>query len=244
MFLLLILSMLPMIASSANIRMNAFTSGYFTLAYTGNGIDHMNINLVNLNSGGILIGDEIGVFDGDICVGAAIIMEKHINENSIGIPASANDGTKIPPNGYTSGHKIILKLYRNNKLYNLHYQTVNNSLDVFERLESMFATIDFSKSTGLSPLEMQTGIKLYPNPFVESVRIEISLNKEQHLTIEIYNMNGQLIKTLYKRNASKQTTLIWDGKDSNGNIVDSGIYLCQANQRISKIIYTSSLNSN
>lgn len=212
-------------------------SGYFQLAYSGNGIDHMNINLVNLNSGGIIIGDEIGVFDGDICAGAAVIMENHIIDNSISIPASANDGTENNKNGYIPGHKIILKLYRNKTVYKLYFQAVNNTNDVFEKWESMFASIDFSKSTGQSQLENQTGIKLYPNPFAYSVRIDINLPQKQPLTVEIFNMSGQLIKTLYKGDAERQTTLIWDGKDSSGSKVISGSYLCRSNHTITKITF-------
>jgi hypothetical protein len=216
------------------------TSRYFQLAYVGNGVDHMNINLVNIVSGGLLIGDEIGIFDGEICAGAAVILEKHIKDNSIGIPASANDGSENVPNGYISGHKITLKLYRNNTVYNLFFQTVNNSKDVFERMESMFASIDFSKSTGQSTLEVQTGIKMYPNPFEDSIRIEINLPQKQPLTVEIFNMSGQLIRTLFRGDAERQTILIWDGKDSGGNKVISGIYLCRSNQTITKITYQTS----
>jgi hypothetical protein len=216
-------------------------SGFFQLAYVGNGIDHMNINLVNIVSGGLLIGDEIGIFDGEICAGAAVILEKHIQDNSIGIPASANDGSENAPNGYISGHKITLKLYRNNTVYNLFFQTVNNSKDVFERMESMFASIDFSRSTtGQSQLENQTEIKLYPNPFEDSIRIEINLPQKQPLTVEIFGMSGQLIRTLFKGDGERQTTLIWDGKDNGGNKVISGIYLCRSNQTIAKINYQTS----
>ncbi|MDP3912980.1 MAG: T9SS type A sorting domain-containing protein [Bacteroidota bacterium] len=233
-FLLLIFGMVSINGFSVNLQNN---SGFFQLAYNGNGVDHMNINLVNIVSGGLLIGDEIGIFDGEICAGAAVILEKHINDNSIGIPASANDGTENNQNGYIPGHKIIMKLYRDNTVYKLYFQAVNNTNDVFEKWESMFALVDFSKSTGQSPLEFEAGIKIYPNPFTESARIEINLNQEQHLTVEIFNMSGQLIKTLYKGDAERQTTLIWDGKDSAGNKVVSGIYLCRSNQTMVKITF-------
>ncbi|MDP2890425.1 MAG: T9SS type A sorting domain-containing protein [Bacteroidota bacterium] len=217
-------------------------SGFFRLAYNGNGVDHMNINLVNLDLAGIIIGDEIGVFDGDICAGAAVILEKHIIDNSISIPASANDGTENNQNGYIPGHKITLKLYRNKTVYKLYFQAVNNTNDVFEKWESMFAVVDFSKSTGQSPLEFVTGIKIYPNPFAESVRIEINLPQKQPLTVDIFNMSGQLIKTLFKGDAERQTILVWDGKDKEGKKVTSGIYLCQSNQTIVKINYQTSPN--
>jgi hypothetical protein len=238
---ILIFGMVSINGFSVNVQNN---SGYFQLAYTGNGIDHMNINLVNLNSGEIMIGDEIGVFDGDICTGAAVIMEKNIIDNSISIPVSANDGAENNQNGFIPGHKIILKLYRNKTVYKLYFQAVNNTNDVFEKWESMFAVVDFSKSTGLSPLEIATGIKIYPNPFAESARVEINLPQKQTLTVEIFNMSGQLVRTLYKGDAERQTILFWDGKDKGGKKVTSGIYLCRSNKTITKITYQTSANQN
>lgn len=229
-----------LIGETANIN----TSGYFQLAYIGNGVDHMNINLVNLNSGGILVGDEIGIFDGEICAGAAIIQEKNIKDNGIGIPASANDGSENSPNGYISGHKIALKLYRNNTVYNLYFQPVNNSKDVFERMESMFASVDFLKSTGQTSLEIQPALKFYPNPFEDTIRIEINLPQKQALTVEIFNLGGQLIRTLYKGSTENQLTLVWDGKDNSGKKVNSGTYLCRSNQTITKITYQASTSQN
>jgi len=44
--------------------------------------------------------------------------------------------------------------------------------------------------------------------------------------LNIYNIKGQLIKTLFKGNLEKGThNIIWDGTDSNGKPVSSGIYL-------------------
>lgn len=218
-------------------------SGYFPLAYSGNGIDHMNINLVALDITGIEIGDEIGVFDGNLCVGAAIIEEKHIKENSISIPASANDRTEYDPNGYTSGHKIILKLYRNGVVYLLYFETVNNSQDIFEKYESMFALINFSKSTGLNLISAQKRIRLYPNPFNQSVKIEIFLSQPQKLVCEIFDVNGNNVRTFVPGGAKANNSLVeftWDGKNNDGQRVAYGIYFCRTNQTITKIIFNPS----
>lgn len=223
------------------------SSGYFPLAYTGNGIDHMNINLVALNITGIKIGDEIGVFDGDLCVGAAIIDDKHIKENSISIPASANDRTDYKPNGYTPGHKITLKLHRKEIVYVLYFVTVNNSRDIFEKNESMFALIDFSKSTSTSSFLNQKEINLYPNPFNYSIKIEIYLSQPQKLVCEIFDVNGNNIRTFVPDNVETNNSLIefiWDGKNNDGQRVAYGIYFCRTNQTITKIIFNSSQNSN
>lgn len=229
------------------IKNQTANSGYFPLAYTGNGIDHMNINLVALNSTGIKIGDEIGVFDGDLCVGAAIIEDKHIKENGISIPASANDRTESKPNGYTSGHKIILKLHRKDIVYLLYFVVVNNSRDIFEKNESMFALIDFSKSTSTSNFLNQKEINLYPNPFNHSIKIEIYLSQPQKLVCEIFDVNGNNIRTFAPDDAEANNNLVeftWDGKNNDGQRVAYGIYFCRTNQTITKIIFNSSQNSN
>lgn len=219
-------------------------SGYFPLAYTGKGVDHMNINLVNLKLTGLKVGDEVGVFDGIYCIGAALIEQKHMQDNSISIITSANDTIESNPNGYIEGHKISMKAYHSEIVYLLNYQTVNNSKDVFIKWESMFAFIDFPVSSEHVLPETQTGTILYPNPFSQSIRMEINLPQAQHLTVAIFDLNGKLIRTLFEGKSEEQTLLIWNGKNNTGQNVSSGIYLCRANQVISKIIYKFSSNSN
>ena len=65
----------------------------------------------------------------------------------------------------------------------------------------------------------------YPNPFNPSTNIEFITPRESHVKIEIFNSNGQLIKTLTNQNySSGRHHLTWDAKDNNGSRVTSGIY--------------------
>jgi hypothetical protein len=215
-----------------------FVYSYFPLVYSGFGVDHMNINLVNLASTGLIAGDEIGVFDSIYCVGSAVIEAKNIKDNSLSIPASANENLGTKPNGYIEGHKITLKTYRSGIIYQLYYQTVNNSDNIFEKGGSMFALVDFSRSEEENtPEDSEETIKIYPNPFSTSIRIEINLPKEQHLSCEIFDMTGRLIRTLYSGIAVGQQLLIWDGKDNRTNQVSTGIYFCRLNHKTTKITY-------
>jgi hypothetical protein len=210
---------------------------YFPLAYTGFGVDHMNINLVNLALTGLIVGDEIGVFDGIYCVGSAVIQEKNLIENSLSIPASANESTDTKPNGYIDGHKVTLKTYRAGIIYLLYFQTVNNSTDTFERGSSMFALIDFNRSEEQTIPEGSENIKIYPNPFATNLRIEISISQGQQLNCEIFDITGKLIKTLYEGPSEGQQLLIWDGKDYLNNEVATGVYFCRLNQSTYKILF-------
>lgn len=78
------------------------------------------------------------------------------------------------------------------------------------------------------PDEAPTSFELmqnYPNPFNPVTEISYSLPQSSHVEISIYNIYGQRIKTLVN---SDQPTgsyeIIWDGKDSAGREVSSGIY--------------------
>ena len=218
---------------------NIFNSAYpyFPLVYTGFGVDHMNINLVNLASTGMIVGDEIGVFDGIYCVGLAVVEEENLIENSLSIPASANESTDTKPNGYIDGHKVTLKTYRAGIIYLLYFQTVNNSTDTFERGSSMFALIDFTRSEEQTIPEGSENIKIYPNPFATNLRIEISISQGQQLNCEIFSINGKLIRTLYEGPSEGQQLLIWDGKDNLNHEVAKGAYFCRLNQSTYKILY-------
>lgn len=70
----------------------------------------------------------------------------------------------------------------------------------------------------------------YPNPFNPEVWIPYELSQDVNVTIEIYNTIGQLIRTLdlgYKYSGkylSANKAAYWDGRNSNGEYVSSGIY--------------------
>ena len=77
-----------------------------------------------------------------------------------------------------------------------------------------------------------TGLSLqpnYPNPFQTSTLIRLKgAEPSAVLEIKIYNLRGQLIRTLYQGKA--QTDYQWDGRDNAGNAVSSGIYFVRAAQ--------------
>jgi hypothetical protein len=68
----------------------------------------------------------------------------------------------------------------------------------------------------------------HPNPFNPSTTIEYSIADDSPVSMAIYNINGQLIRTLvreFQRNGTY--SVIWDGKNSDGRSVESGVYFCR-----------------
>lgn len=66
----------------------------------------------------------------------------------------------------------------------------------------------------------------YPNPARDGLRINYALPKESHVNLRIYNVAGQLVRTLREgKEKPGYYSASWDGKDQFGHRVSSGVYL-------------------
>lgn len=65
-----------------------------------------------------------------------------------------------------------------------------------------------------------------PNPFNPVTSISYNLPKQQNVTLKIYDQLGRLVNTIVDevKQAGSYITY-WNGRDSHGNIVSSGVYL-------------------
>lgn len=77
-----------------------------------------------------------------------------------------------------------------------------------------------------SPLpESYTLDQNYPNPFNASTLIRYQLPKAGRVSLKIYNIRGQEVKTLVdKSQAPGHYSVVWNGKNRFGQPVSSGIY--------------------
>jgi hypothetical protein len=100
--------------------------------------------------------------------------------------------------------------------------------------EVEFAVMICPKSTaveeeegGIPPKDFEL-YQSYPNPFNNQTVIRYDLLKSSQVTLTIYNILGQRVKTLvegYQEAGSKSVS--WDGKDARGKDLTSGIYFYQ-----------------
>lgn len=94
-----------------------------------------------------------------------------------------------------------------------------------------------------SKIAQPFGIGLnYPNPFNPTTQIPVSMPEKEHVKISIFNVRGELIRTIYQGvlNAG-QHSFEWNGRDESGRSVPTGMYfvqLCSMNgqKSIRKII--------
>jgi hypothetical protein len=65
----------------------------------------------------------------------------------------------------------------------------------------------------------------YPNPFNLNTEISFQLPYECKVDLRIYNLRGQLVKTVIDKELDRGVhTFFWDGRDNAGKSVASGIY--------------------
>ncbi len=67
--------------------------------------------------------------------------------------------------------------------------------------------------------------KNYPNPFNPSTRIDFHLPQTGHLNLKIFNVRGELVKTLIDENRNGGAGyVVWDGDNEVGEKVSSGVF--------------------
>jgi hypothetical protein len=87
--------------------------------------------------------------------------------------------------------------------------------------------IDFNYSStepSVVPVAARLG-QNYPNPFNPETTISYEMLQNGEVTINVYNLKGQKVKTLVNdTKAAGEHTVVWNGKDDSGNNVSSGVY--------------------
>jgi hypothetical protein len=217
---------------SEKIEYEKVASTHFIPAFSGNGIDHMNINILNLVELGLNEGDEIGIFDGNICVGSATVAG---NSSIINLIASAGEGSN-QPNGFKVGNDIQLKLFSSGKEYSVSIMPVNSVTKKFEKNGTLFATVNADINTGIVLPENEFDVTFYPNPFHQFMNIELKLQQRTDLTVEVYDILSRRIRQLHSGNAEGFMRIQWDGNDADGNRVAPGVYVCRVNGIWKKVV--------
>ena len=106
---------------------------------------------------------------------------------------------------------------------NNHFVLGSKSGDLY-----VFGSISTDVSD-ITSIELPSNYKLhqnYPNPFNPKTNIKFSLPKRSHVTIEIFNITGQKVRTVSNQTyEAGEHNVIWESRDDYGYKVSSGVYL-------------------
>lgn len=94
-----------------------------------------------------------------------------------------------------------------------------------ELLDDIETRILFETGPIVTPYSSTTLHQNHPNPFNPTTTISFTLPESMPANLSIYNIEGKLIKTITDQflDAGSHVS-VWDGTDTRGNAVSSGIY--------------------
>lgn len=121
-------------------------------------------------------------------------------------------------------------LFENNQVYYWRVQTIDQAGAASEfttpaRFKFVGGGITDISAQNNIPLEFCL-LPLYPNPFNPSVVIPFEIPRQSWVHIQIFNLQGQLLRTLlHEERPAGVYQLAWDGLNENRQMVSSGIYL-------------------
>ena len=73
-------------------------------------------------------------------------------------------------------------------------------------------------------------VHAFPNPFNAEISFVINFDQSANASLKIFDINGNLISTLFQSNFMPgEYAFHWNGTDSNGFSVSSGVYLMELN---------------
>ncbi len=203
---------------------------YFNSLESGNYYMPMHFVITDPQSTGLCSGDEIGIFDQDLCVGSAVYQ----GENPLLITVGMDDPDTPEVEGYQAGHTASAKVFFSN-VYVQNTISLQGMQDlVFQPLETWVGDIilDVERLMGDHVVLEQNK----PNPVESTTVIEYSLPVRCQVQLSLLDGTGKMICVLEQssRNAGIHSY------ELNADYLPAGVYFYRMdvsiqNQSITKV---------
>ena len=135
-------------------------------------------------------------------------------EDSLTVTVEFNELYNVDPINNLANCKLI-------------YWLQNMETGKIEFLNSIpFGDFTFTEANETEQAFEDIRLEMFPNPFSPNNSLKLNLSYSQAFDsgkLEIFNIKGQLVKSLNIENSSN-SFLVWDGTDSKNKLVGSGIY--------------------
>ncbi len=166
---------------------------------------------------------EVAIYANDECKGATVV------ENDLvmihGYLSEVPDGTELELRTWDNSRKnekVDFNLF--NQISNIFEPTnclVKSNIDYYR------VTLGANNNSQDDNVDMINSLTInnYPNPFNPETTISFNNPESGKVSLSVYNIKGQLVKTLIDEETPAGThSLVWNGKDERGKNVASGIY--------------------
>ena len=166
-------------------------------------------------------GDVVGVFVDGECRGIAERMSFSLLDDSyyyiIQVYSNVAEGEELSFKYYDKSNDEVIE-------YTETIEFTNNMV-----IGDGFNTMSLSREARIVPEEYNLS-DAYPNPFNPTTTLSFSVPTEGVVSLNIYDMTGRLVSTLVDGNLEQGYHCItWNGMDSNGHAVSSGMYIYSLN---------------
>ena len=177
------------------------------------------INEASIDTSILQAGDEIAVYDGELCVGAVIV------DGEWPLEMNAWQADSVNP-GFTTGNTITARVWSNQT--NLEYEADitfeigngNFGNGIFSKVSIIGTNIVSTPSDEISLPKRFFLSQNYPNPFNPSTTIHYSIPELSFVTLKVYDVLGNEIVTLVNEEKPAEEYNI----EFNATSLSSGIY--------------------
>ncbi|MCD4820050.1 MAG: T9SS type A sorting domain-containing protein [Candidatus Cloacimonetes bacterium] len=180
--------------------------------------DYTPINIIDLGDPNV---EEVAVFQGDVCVGAA-----KVEDLPVQILAFADSDDR-------ASDDISFQFFYGDRSYQkppqfLTYQAYSNCFIEKDIELKPYETVVITFGEPDVPAPEKLSLSNYPNPFNPITQINYSLPVDGKIELIIYNIKGQKVKTLINGKAEAgHYNITWNSTDNLGRRVSSGVYFYQ-----------------
>ncbi len=177
--------------------------------------EHVNTgnNMSLLVLGEATCDGRIGVYAGEILVGSGVLAD-----GVCGISVWGDDTTTPEIDGALPDESLELRLSNNHLQFNTLSGDDRYQVDGFWVVE-LQTTSEIPQEFGI--------ISTYPNPFNSTIRIEYAISSDSHISLNLYNISGQKIKTMVDRRSKAGIHRI----NIKADDLASGLYFIELDSR-------------
>ncbi|MBL7093765.1 FG-GAP repeat protein, partial [candidate division KSB1 bacterium] len=220
-----------------------FESSEYLKLYVNNE-DNLIIDLINI-TGKELIAAEAEILYDPIILKLQDINLTDLTKNFLSIDLKEEGEAKIgiySPNPVVGNGSVFSYKFTilDNNIQNTKFEITKYIINDEAPIKIKY-DINFDEIVALpKSLELKQN---YPNPFNNLTTINFGLPHADEVTITIYNILGEKVKTIFDKQPFNvgYHKVIWNGTNQNGNLVTSGLYFCELlfkkDRKLVKMVY-------
>ncbi|UCD36776.1 MAG: S8 family serine peptidase [Fidelibacterota bacterium] len=207
---------------------------HFQPVYTGHPYLAMNIFVTSAQVGGVDLemGDEIGIYYKDRCVGAAALAGPI--SQYLAMVAATDDPTTTEVDGFVSGNEILYRYWDSSAGVELTdvQATYSTGDGLFASQGTAVVALErspFSVDPTRDAIPAHFALhQNYPNPFNLVSVINYDLAEGADVVLQILDLAGREVNRLVHGHMEPgYHRVLWDGTDFSGKVVPSGVYVAR-----------------